>query len=30
MFKDFIKDFKCALTWGKSVKHTPQRCGQGK
>ena len=27
LHKDLLTDFKCALVWGKSVKHSPQRCG---
>jgi len=25
--KDFVKKFKYALVWGRTVKHQPQRCG---
>jgi hypothetical protein len=26
--RTLLAQFKCALVWGKSVKHTPQRCGK--
>merc|ERR1712217_586107 len=26
--KSLLEQFKCALVWGKSVRHTPQRCGK--
>uniref|UniRef100_A0AC34RJ58 Developmentally-regulated GTP-binding protein 1 n=1 Tax=Panagrolaimus sp. JU765 TaxID=591449 RepID=A0AC34RJ58_9BILA len=26
--KSLVKDFKCAIVWGKSVKHNPQRVGK--
>jgi len=26
--KSLQKDFKCALVWGSSVKHNPQRVGK--
>jgi len=27
--KDFAKEFKYALVWGRSAKHSPQSCGLG-
>jgi ribosome-interacting GTPase 1 len=28
LHKSIMKEFKCALVWGSSVKHSPQRVGK--